>query len=221
MAHQRQRSSSTSNSPPPTSTKSAAARLPTISSGSGGGNTELRAQIRREREASKTNALGVVKREPSGSSIASMAAPSMTRQHTQQMSDNDTTAIAGPSQLDRRTSSTHLDSYAAPPAAIPPSSSAGSMTAAAEPRIPASTSKAAKRLSTGSAVAAAVRKLEEDAKARDAGHGVFSITRSGSTGSTKGPPRERRSTDEIALETAIPESYDHSVSRREAAYMLC
>lgn len=200
MAHHR--SGSTSNSPPPASSKSAAARLPTVSSTSsagGGNNTELRAQIRKEREASKTNVLGVtgggaghsVKRELSSSSSTASLAGTKQQPSTSQHVD-----AAQPAQLDRRSSSSHLDGYMM----APPTQQAGPM------------STASKRLSTGSAVAAAVRKLEEDAKARDAHHAVFSITRSGSTGSAKAPSaRERRSTDEVILEGGVPESYDHSV----------
>ncbi|CAO1624939.1 unnamed protein product [Parajaminaea phylloscopi] len=181
-----------------------------FNSGSGG-NTELRAQIRKEREASRVGNAGKAVREPSTAS-SSVSISAFTTEAKTSLSEatlasslplssaSSTDYEGGPESAAKGTdpfaetvqsSSIELPVHCKAPTVGQQSvtrSETDSDTAVSMQQTHPATSTASKRLSTGSAVLAAVRKLEEDARARDIAHQTFRVQRSGSISSIGDAP---------------------------------
>lgn len=221
----------------------------TIINASSGGNTELIVQIRMEREAGRT---GVTMKSTREASIGSASAADAGEGRPATLSSSSSSVISGgasnslhnASRLTSKSGGSACDSTALTSAdtqQLSATSEHVSEAQSAKQQVDASyisnaqqfaTSNAARRLSTGSAVLAAVRRLEEDARARDIAHQMFQATRTGSTASvgepsaTSAKEQEKRSVDADGISSATPfvehpkieqppESFDQSVSVSE------
>lgn len=235
----------TQPSPPhTTSTASHAWRTsrPAMVHAGSGGNTELRAQIRKEREAGRA-ATGQHKarQESTGACTSIPSGPEIKPS----LSLSTLSATGAESSLSSKAITEGTDSTALTSAELPATevvasqkqmtSKAASVAGKEEVAGPQpsnsqpQTSASAKRLSTGSAVLAAVRKLEEDARSRDIHHHTFQVARSTSTismaenpsRSSKEQQRVKESDFAPVMSSSVsdtgfvgspPESFDHSVS---------